>query len=155
MSKPTKMKPYQKIVTNPFTYLTGAVLLGLLNILHYLALESGWSITGAFFWLTGNTDSFAAGPNIRNLGLLVGALISVLACAKFKAKKIKSTKQVLSAIVGGLLMGYGAGIAGGCNISAFFTAAASLSLSAWVFMIFLFLGAFVGIKLLEKFFIDS
>ena len=59
-------------------------------------------------------------------------------------------KQVIISIIGGLLMGYGACLASGCNVSAFFTAAASLSLSAWAFMVFLFIGSFVGIKLLYK-----
>lgn len=158
---------YKKIISSPFTYLTGAVLLGILNIVHYIVLESGWSVTGAFFYLgdlwnnlTGNSCDrlscqenaiLAAGPNIRNLGLLMGALISVFTCARFKIKRIKSIKQVIAAAAGGLLMGYGAGTAGGCNISAFFTGAASLSLSAWIFLIFLFAGAFVGVKLLYKF----
>ncbi|MCQ4635397.1 YeeE/YedE family protein [Anaerovorax odorimutans] len=158
---------YKKIIASPFSYLTGAVLLGILNIVHYIMLESGWSVTGAFFYfediwknLSGTACDrlscqenamLAVGPNIRNLGLLVGALISVFTCARFKIKGIRSTKQVIAAAAGGLLMGYGAGTAGGCNISAFFTAAASLSLSAWIFLIFLFAGAFVGVKLLYKF----
>jgi uncharacterized membrane protein YedE/YeeE len=153
MNKLCENEKYKKIISSPFTYLTGAVLLGLLNILHCLALKSGWSIMGAFFYLTGSSDSFAIGPNICNLGLFTGALISVFACAKFKVKKIRSAKPVVSAAIGGILMGYGARIAGGCNISAFFVAASSLSLSAWVYMIFLFAGAFIGIKLLYKFFI--
>ena len=141
---------YKKAVASPLTYLTGAVLLGLLNIVHYIVLDSGWSVTGAFFWLTEGISSFSPGPNLQNFGLFIGALISVLACADFKLRKVRSMKQALTAAVGGLLMGYGAGIAGGCNISAFFNAAASLSLSGWVFMIFLFAGVFTGIKLLEK-----
>ncbi len=147
-------KRYKKIVSSPFTYLTGAVLLGIINIIHYMTLESGLSVTGGFYLFTDGLNSATLGPTIRNLGLLCGALIAVLACAKFKFIKIKSFKQVLAAVIGGLLMGYGAAIAGGCNISAFFSAAASLSVSGWVFMIFLFGGAFIGIKLLYKFFID-
>lgn len=154
MGKLRENEKFKKIISSPFTYLAGAVLLGLINIIHYITLESGWSVTGAFFWFTDMANSAYIGPNLRNLGLFVGALISALACASFKVKKIKSFKQVLAAIYGGLLMGYGAGIAGGCNISAFFTAAASLSPSAWVFIFFVFVGAFIGIELLEKFFMD-
>lgn len=136
-----------------FSYLTGAMLLGLFCIIHFLVLKSVWSITGAFFWLSKNFDYFSIGDNLRNFGLLVGALISALACSDFKIRKIKSNKQFITSILGGLLMGYGAGIAGGCNISAFFVGASSLSLSAWVFLIFLFAGAFIGVKILQKFFI--
>lgn len=143
------------------SYLKGALLLGILNIIHCIVLESGWSVTGAFFWIgelfdnlfqkTGeNVLSYAIGSNIQNLGLFIGALISVCLCSGFKRQKIRSVKQVCTSIFGGLLMGYGACIAGGCNVSAFFTAATSLSLSAWVFMLFAFMGTFIGTKILYK-----
>lgn len=143
-------------------YLLGGVFLGALTILHYIALQSGWSITGAFFWLDdilGLSEAsqpisvlidHSIAPNIRNLGLLAGAFISVLFAGEFRLKKIRSRKQVITTVSGGLLMGYGAGIAGGCNITSFFTAAAALSLSGWVFMLFLFAGAFAGVKVLMK-----
>lgn len=163
---------WEKFQTAPAStsasYLTGGVFLGIFSIAHYVILESGWSITGAFYWLNDITDMFrdgatssslsseelrivAIGSNLRNIGLFIGALISSLMFSSFKVRHIDSIKQILRSLLGGLLMGYGAGIAGGCNITAFFTAAASLSLSAWIFMIFLFLGAFVGIKILFRF----
>jgi len=51
------------------------------------------------------------------------------------------------------LMGYGARLALGCNIGAFFSSIASLSLSGWVFGLFMFLGSIVGSKLIIRFFI--
>ena len=143
-------------------YLLGGIFLGVFSILHYIILQSGWSITGAFFWFSdiigisepsqavADLINYSIAPNIRNIGLFAGAFISVFFAAEFRLKKIKSLKQVLMASFGGLLMGYGAGIAGGCNITSFFTACASLSLSGWVFMLFLFAGAFVGVKVLMK-----
>ena len=143
--------------SNTTTYLKGGIVLGIFVVLHYLILNSSWSVTGAFFWLSDLSSfrnaklfSVAAGPNIRNVGLFVGAFISIMASGNFKLKKIRSGKQVCRNIIGGLLMGYGACIASGCCISSFFTAAASLSLSAWVFMVCLFAGAFIGVKLLYK-----
>lgn len=143
--------------SNNSKYLTGGISLGIFVILHYIMLNSSWSVTGAFFWfkdLSVFKDSsmlpVALSPNLRNIGLFVGALISVLLSANFKIQKIHSGKQVFRNALGGLLMGYGACIASGCSVSAFFTAAASLSLSAWVFMICLFAGAFVGLKILYK-----
>ena len=141
-------------------YLWGAVCLGIFNIMHYLILESAWSVTGAFYWfselsslLHANKETLQAAisPNIRNLGMFLGAFLSVLCSKNFRIQKIRSGKQILKTLLGGFLMGYGACIAGGCNISAFFVAASSLSISAWVFLIFLCIGSFVGIKLLYKF----
>lgn len=147
-------------------YLKGTVLLALLSIIHFLVLKNIWSVTGAFFWigeflnkLSGNTDTSLANDgakiaaitsNLRNLGLFAGAVISALFSTRFSIKKIRSKKQIGKSAAGGLLMGYGACIAGGCNISAFFMGAASLSLSAWIFMIFLFAGAYAGVKILYK-----
>lgn len=143
--------------SNSTSYLKGGVFLGLFIILHYIVLQSTCSVTGAFFWLSdlsaftdAKLSTVAIGPNLRNVGLFVGALISALIGKNWKLKKIRSSKQVCRNAVGGILMGYGACIASGCNISAFFTAAASLSLSAWVFLPCFFAGAFVGTKILAK-----
>ena len=82
----------------------------------------------------------------------MGALLASLLASGFKLKKIKSIKQVIAAALGGLLMGYGARIAAGCNIGALFSGIASLSVAGWVFAVFIFLGAILGSKLLTKFF---
>ncbi|MGB7605042.1 MAG: YeeE/YedE thiosulfate transporter family protein, partial [Lutisporaceae bacterium] len=89
--------------------------------------------------------------SIRNVGIIAGALLATLMASQFKFKKIKSYKQVIAAMVGGLLMGYGARIGFGCNIGALYSGIASLSVSGWVFGIFIFLGAIVGSKLLVKY----
>lgn len=61
-------------------------------------------------------------------------------------------KWIIAASLGGLLMGYGARIAYGCNIGALYSGIASLSLSGWVFAVAMFFGAVVGSKLLVKYF---
>ena len=92
------------------------------------------------------------GGSWLNFGIIAGALFATLAASQFKLKKIKGVRQIVAATLGGLLMGYGARLAGGCNIGALFSSIASLSLSGWFFAIFLFVGAFIGSKLLAKFF---
>ncbi|MBK5252641.1 MAG: YeeE/YedE family protein [Peptostreptococcaceae bacterium] len=91
-------------------------------------------------------------PSMRNIGIIFGALFASYAASQFKIKKIKSKKQVVAAVLGGLMMGYGARIAYGCNIGALYSGIASLSLSGWVFAFFMFFGAVVGSKLLVKYF---
>lgn len=146
-------------------YLKGAICLGILSSLHIFILKNPWAVSGAFYWIEDFLKNLfhgtaysalkhapltAYGSNIRNIGLLIGSLISILFSERFSLKKIRSGKQVKKSVIGGLLMGYGICIAGGCNISSFFIAAASLSVSGWIFMIALFAGAFVGIKILYK-----
>jgi len=158
-------------------YLTGAVLLSLFQIVTLAVSGSPWGVSGVFAnwgaWLYelagGNVDKwyyfasdgaqatlergFLKDPGTyRNLGIIFGAFFASLMASQMKIKKIKSAKQVFAAILGGLLMGYGARIGFGCNIGALFSGIASLSLSGWVYAVFLFAGAWVGSKLLVKFF---
>jgi uncharacterized membrane protein YedE/YeeE len=51
---------------------------------------------------------------------------------------------VLASILGGLLMGYGARLAFGCNIGAFFSGVASASLHGWVWFAMAMIGTALG-----------
>lgn len=168
---------YKKWFKSAWTYVVGAVLLSLFQIVTLATTGEPWGVSGVFAnwgaWLYravgGNVDKwhyfsskgaqatlnsgfFNDPASIRNLAIIFGALLATLLASQFKIKKIKSKKQLVAASLGGLLMGYGARIGFGCNIGAFYSGIASLSLSGWVFGVFLFLGAIVGSKLLVKFF---
>lgn len=168
---------YKKLMKEPLTYVAGAAILAVLNIAHFAVFKNGWGVTGTFAnwgaWLYqlvgGNVSSWAYfagessqktlaagflndGGSIRNVGIIVGALAATLYASQFKLKKIKNKKQIVAAVLGGLLMGYGARMANGCNIGALFTAISAFSLSGWVFGAFLLVGAYFGSKLLAKYF---
>lgn len=169
---------YKRLLKDPVTYIGGAVLLSILQIAHLAVMHSGWGVTTSFaVWgakIAGvigfepeNWAYFANNPkltaeltsgilsdpgSLRNIGIIVGALVATLFASQFKIKKIKSKRQIVAAVLGGLLMGYGARIASGCNIGALFTGISSLSVSGWVFAVFLLFGAFLGSKLLAKYF---
>lgn len=168
---------YKKLLKEPITYVAGAVLLAVFQTAHFCIFGKGWGITSAFAdwgaWiyqaLGGDVSGWhyfaspkaqallsngflADGGSIRNVGVVLGALLATLLASQFKIKKIKAFRQIVAATLGGLLMGYGARLAGGCNIGAFFTAISALSLSGWVFAAFLMVGAFIGSKLLVKYF---
>lgn len=172
-----KNRFYVMVFKNPFTYITGAILLSIFQAVTLSVSGEPWGVSGAFAnwgaWLYrligGNVDhwyyfsgsgaqrvlneGFLNDPgSIRNVGIIAGALVATLLASQFKFKKIKSVKQVVAAVLGGLLMGYGARLGFGCNIGALYSGIASLSLSGWVFAVFLFCGAFVGSKLLRKYF---
>jgi uncharacterized protein len=56
-------------------------------------------------------------------------------------------RSLAAAIVGGLLLGYGARLAYGCNIGAYFSGIASGSLHGWVWLVAAFAGDAVGVRL--------
>ncbi len=168
---------YIKWLKNPITYVTAAVLLSLFQIVTLSVTQNPWGVSGAFaVWgawiyeaIGGSVDKwyYFASPGAqatlengilkhpdswRNFGIIFGALAASLLASGFKIKKIKSVKQIFAAVIGGLLMGYGARIAFGCNIGALYGGITSLSLSGWVFAIGMFCGAVIGSKLLVKFF---
>jgi uncharacterized membrane protein YedE/YeeE len=91
--------------------------------------------------------------SITNVALTFGALISCLLSAQWKIRGIKSSRQVWAAVLGGLLMGIGARINPGCNIGAMFSSIPAMSLSGWIFLVFVFLGASLGGKILTRWFL--
>ncbi len=176
-NKIAQNKYYKQLIKNPFTYVTGAVLLSVFQIGIFATTGNPWGVSGPFahwgawvyelfggsvekWWYFSSpsaqyiqTGGFLNhGGSWQNLGIIVGAFAAVLLASQFKFKKIKAWRQVIAAVLGGLLMGYGARLAGGCNIGALFSGIASLSLSGWVFAAALLAGAFIGSKLLAKFF---
>lgn len=177
IEKISKNEFYKKWFKDALPYVVGALLLSLFQVVTFATTGNPWGVSGVFAnwgaWvfraLGGSVDNwyYFSSPGAqatlnngilqyadgwRNIGVIVGALFAALLASGFKIKKIKSWRQVVAACVGGLFMGYGARLAAGCNIGALFSAIASLSLSGWVFAIFLFAGAIVGSKLLVKYF---
>lgn len=175
MTENTNKKPdyWEFFLKREWSYTTGAVLLTVLAVTLLIVNGGAWGVTGPFATWGGwflsvlgiDADSWAifngsiakynffkSAPSMTNLGIVLGALMSVLLAASFKFKKIKSIRQVWAAILGGLLMGIGARLALGCNIGALFSAVPAFSLHGWVFIVFIFLGAAVGSQMLKKWF---
>ena len=177
MLKISNNEMYKKWLKTAWPYMTGAILLSLFQIVTLATTGNPWGVSGVFAnwgaWIYegfgGSVDKwyyFASDGaqatlkngflnntgTWRNIGIILGALLATLLASQFKIKKIKSKKQIFAAAIGGLLMGYGARIAYGCNIGALFSGIASLSLSGWVFAVAMFAGAVVGSKLLVKVF---
>lgn len=93
----------------------------------------------------------ASSGTYLNLGLLLGAFWATLVASQVRFRPIRDKKFFFSALIGGLLMGYGARIAYGCNIGALLNGIASSSLTGWIFAIAVFLGTWIGSKLLLKY----
>ncbi len=164
---------HETFLKKEWSYTTGSVLLvGFATVL-VVVTGAAWGVTGPLALWGGkilaalgiNVDSWSvfngavakfnfwkSQPSVTNLGIVLGAFIATLLAAQFKFKKIKSYKNVLAALVGGICMGIGARLSLGCNIGALFSGLPSFSLHGWVFWGSLFGGAILGSRLLKKYF---
>lgn len=89
--------------------------------------------------------------SLTNLGILLGALLSAAAAGVFGKNPHLGWKPFVAAVVGGLLMGYGARLSYGCNIGAYIGGVASFSLHGWVWLGMALLGTGAGLLLRPRF----
>jgi hypothetical protein len=85
-----------------------------------------------------------------NGGLVVGALATSLISRQFRLVFPRNRRGYLQSITGGIFMGYGAGLASGCSVGAFFSAIPSLGVNGLLFGLAMALGAFGGVKLVTR-----
>lgn len=170
---------YHKFFVKRWSFYTGAVLLMIMFEVILLTTGKNWGVTSTFVewgaWLyqslgivdVSNWPYFAdkmktinAGfindpGSMRNLGIIIGALISPLLAGHFSFKRGFKLRDIIFYALGGIFMGYGARLASGCNIGALYAAISSMSLSGWVFLPSLTLGGIIGVNLIKKFNINS
>ncbi len=164
-------------LTGPWPLLFGAVALALLNYATLALAGRPWGITSAFalwgakgfellggdvsgwgYWQApGNAAALQASvwsdiTTVMNVGIMVGALVAASLSGKFAPNFRIPAKSVLAAVIGGLMLGYGARLAFGCNIGAYFSGIASGSLHGWIWLVAAFAGNMLGVKLRPLFF---
>ena len=161
--------PEWNLLRGPWPLLAGAVLLALINLATLLLAGHPWAVTFAFA-LWGAKALVAAGvavetwpfwrqlpgkltasiwtdvTSVMNIGIVIGAALAALAADRFRPTLRLDTSSLLSALSGGLLLGYGARLAYGCNIGAFFSGVASGSLHGWLWLVC----AYAGFCLAER-----
>lgn len=82
------------------------------------------------------------------LGVLVGGFVSGLFAGRVKIKiekgeRISNAPRLVFAVIGGMLMGFGAKLAGGCTSGQALTGGALLNLGSWLFMLSVFAGGYL------------
>lgn len=75
-----------------------------------------------------NKPILADVTSVMDFGIVLGALLAAALGGTFVVHRRIPWKTAAAAIVGGILMGYGARLAYGCNIGAYFGGVASFSL---------------------------
>jgi uncharacterized membrane protein YedE/YeeE len=82
--------------------------------------------------------------SVMNAGIILGALLAAVLAGRFRPAWRISARSVVAAVAGGLLLGYGARLAYGCNIGAYFSGIASGSLHGWLWLLAAYAGNVVG-----------
>lgn len=165
-------KGVARVVRGAWPLWVGALALAVLNLGVLLVSGSPWGVTTAFaLWgskavgALGVADpsswSFWSGPraeilngsvlaestSLTNVGIMIGALVASALAGAFTLHRRIPGRLALGAVIGGLLMGYGARLAYGCNIGAYLGGIASLSLHGWVWGVMALLGTALGLRL--------
>ena len=86
-----------------------------------------------------------------NVGIVAGAAASAIFAREFKLRIPRSPVRYLQSIVGGTIMGYGAGLGLGCTLGAFFSAVPSLALNGWVYALGLAVGSYISVQWIKRF----
>ena len=81
---------------------------------------------------------------------MLGSLISAMLSGDFRVRWTRYKMVYPKILLGGLLMGYGAGLASGCTMGGFFSAVPSLGLNGWVFGACILGGSLLGVQIIKK-----
>ncbi|MCU1510156.1 MAG: YeeE/YedE family protein [Glaciihabitans sp.] len=153
-------------------YIVGGLVIGLLCVAVFFAGGHPWSVTFGYtvwgakiatalgfdlssapFWQWAGpkhalTESVLADTSsLTDFGMIFGAMAAAAATKPFAATAWPPLKSILAAVIGGLLMGWGARLGFGCNIGAFVGGVASGSLHGWVWFAACLPGCLIGIRL--------
>ncbi|MBD3884594.1 YeeE/YedE family protein [Phormidium tenue FACHB-886] len=164
------------LLYGPWSLVFAAIVLAVLNWLTLLIAGRPWGVTWGFtlwtakiaqalgwnpatseFWSQGvgakalSQSVFADVVSVMNFGIVLGAALAAALAGRLLLKKPPSRLAIAAALIGGLLMGYGARLAFGCNVGAYFSGIASTSLHGWLWIAFALAGTGLGIRVRSLF----
>ncbi len=174
-------KPFaERLIRGPWSLVVAALLLATLNLATLLTAGHPWSVTFGFglwgakiaqavgipvetwaFWnWPGPAQALGASvladnTSVMNFGIILGAGLAAGLAGKFAPKAAIPLGSLFAAVIGGMLMGYGARLSFGCNIGALFSGIASGSLHGWLWFAAAFAGSYAGIVLRPLFGLDG
>ncbi len=160
---------WTRFLHGPWPLLAGAVALAIGNFATLYLAGRPWGITSAFalwgskifaasgidvaswgYWHSAeraralNDSVFADITSVMDFGIILGALLASGLAGKFHPGWKVPPRSLVAAVIGGLLLGYGARLAYGCNIGAYFSGIASSSVHGWLWLVAAFAGSVFG-----------
>jgi uncharacterized membrane protein YedE/YeeE len=167
----TSVRGWRRAVQGPWPLTAGAIGLALGNFATLYLAGRPWGITSALalwgskaiaflgvdvaswpYWQGARAASlqqpaFYDVTSVMDFGIIIGALLAAGLAGKFHPHWRIAPLSLLGAGIGGLLLGYGARLAYGCNIGAYFSGIASGSLHGWCWLVAAFIGSILGTRL--------
>lgn len=156
----------------PWPLVAGALALVLLNFATLALAGRPWGVTSAFalwgakaaalvgidtaswtFWSSKANAAALAAPvwqdvtSVMDIGIVLGAMLAAALAGRYAPVWRVPLRSLVAAVVGGLLLGYGARLAYGCNIGAYFSGIVSGSLHGWLWLVAAFAGNVFGTRL--------
>ena len=156
----------------PWPLAAGAIALVVLNFATLALSGRPWGVTSAFalwgakaaslagvdtaswaYWSTKANAAALAAPitqdktSVMDIGIVLGAMAAAALAGRYAPVWRLPLRSFVAAVAGGLLLGYGARLAYGCNIGAYFSGILSGSLHGWLWLVFAFLGNVIGTRL--------
>lgn len=164
----------QSFIKGPWSPLAGAIALAVVGILTLIVVGRPWGVTWAFalwgakganalgvdvlswpFWTGWKANAvensvFNDTTSVMNFGIIAGAMAAAGLAAKWRPLFSLSRVEISTAILGGLLMGYGARLAYGCNIGAYLGGLVSGSVHGWAWALMAFIGSSLAVLLKRR-----
>ena len=156
----------------PWPLVAGAIALVVLNFATLALSGRPWGVTFAFalwgakaaalfgvdtaswaYWSTKANAAALAAPvshdvtSVMDIGIVLGAMLAAALAGRYAPVWRVPLRSLVAAVVGGLLLGYGARLAYGCNIGAYFSGILSGSLHGWLWLVAAFIGNVIGTRL--------
>ncbi|SOD60506.1 hypothetical protein SAMN06297387_102153 [Streptomyces zhaozhouensis] len=169
---PTTRGAARRALRGSWPLAAGAVVLAVLGAGVLLVSGGAWGVTSAFalwgselvgvlgghpeswsFWQQPGNAEMLAGPvltdknSLTDIGIMVGAAVAASLGGTWALHRGVPWRTGVAAVLGGVLMGIGARLAGGCNIGAYLAGIASGSLSGWLWGATALLGTWAGLRL--------
>lgn len=169
---------YERLFVKSWPLSVGVLSIAIVVTIMMAVTKNGWGASTPYGWWFGKlltffgvsadslaefthvpavkyTQKFFSHPiNVQNFAIILGTLLFMLQSGRFtdswKATFKITWKEALFFALGGVAMGFGTRLANGCNVGALYTPIVNFSLSGWIFLIFMVVGALFGNMLSKK-----
>jgi uncharacterized membrane protein YedE/YeeE len=164
--------PTYSWLRGPWPLVTGALALAALNFATLALSGQAWRVTSAFalwgakivaaagvdvahwpYWSSGDNAAALAAPlshdvpSVMNVGIMLGAVLAAALAGRYAPVWRVPLRPLFAAALGGLLLGYGARLAYGSNVGAYFSGIVSASVHGWIWLIAAYAGSVAGIRM--------